>query len=142
MTMTRTDLQQAWSDAAQSGTLLTAKHHPTGLSTTYVPYRSVLSIELANNLDGFIGSGQYTIDSYQNTKYPKSPAYYVVTPTNKQFSVPSSGVPGGSQTPNAAYDTLVFVSGSKQGWHCYGESSTAIQKNVAAKSLTFNQRIV
>jgi hypothetical protein len=47
--------------AANNGTLLTPKHDPYNLSTTYNSFRTVLSHDLADNLEVFISSGNFFI---------------------------------------------------------------------------------
>lgn len=44
-------------DAAENGTLMTPKHDPANLSTTFPDYRTVLTTELSPKLESFIKSG-------------------------------------------------------------------------------------
>ena len=126
--MTRDEALGHLGSAAKNGTLMTPRHDPGDLATTYSDYRSVLSFELAKNLEGFIASGQFKITEYQNSAYPASPIYLELQPSpNSSFSIPASGVPGNSPMATTALDRLIAVSGHNQGWHMFGESSAVIQ---------------
>ena len=117
--------------AAQAGTLLTPKHDPNNLSTAHRSYRSVLSYELATNLEEFIKSEDFQIREYENVKQPDSPVYIEIIPNEDScFSVPASGVASNYLMPTEALDRLVAVSGSRQGWHLYGESQNTILKKI------------
>jgi hypothetical protein len=134
--MTRDNVLKELSAAANNGTLLTAKHDPDNLGTTYADYRSVLSFELSKGLEGFISSGQFKIVEYENSVYPTSPTYLEIEPSaNSSFSVPASGVPGNSPMATKALDRIVAVSGHNQGWHVFGESSVVIQQKITAGEL-------
>lgn len=123
-------------EAAKNGTLLTPKHDPNNLGTTYANYRSVLSFELAKNLEGFINSGEFKIIEYENSVYPKSPIYLELEPAaHSSFSIPASGVSGNSPMATTALDRIVAVSGSNAGWHIFGESSSTIQQKITAGDL-------
>lgn len=122
--------------AAKNGTLLTAKHDPDNLGTTYTKYRSVLSFDVANNLEEFLASGDFKIVEYRNSHHQKSPIYLELEPdANSPFSVPASGVPGNSPMATTALDRLVAVSGHNQDWHMFGESSATIQQKRNAGDL-------
>jgi len=71
--MTRDEALTHLRDAAHNGTLMTPKHDPGKLGTTYAEYRSVLSFELASNLENFINSGEFKIVEYQHAPYAASP---------------------------------------------------------------------
>jgi len=139
--MNKTTLQNMWLEAAKADTLLTPKHDPTGLGGPWKSYRTVLSSDMSQNLDGFISSGEFKATYYHNTDKPATPDYYAVESTTPQFSIPASAVPKLSMTPDAPKDRLIFVSGEDQGWHCFGESSLRIQQRVAAGTLVFKESV-
>ena len=60
--ITRAQLEAEWSNAATSGTLLTAKHDPNGLGTAWASYRTVLTPSLSDSLEAFVKSGQYSCE--------------------------------------------------------------------------------
>lgn len=120
-------LIRGWSDAATSGSLLTAKHDPNGVVAPATSYRSVLTCPMSASLETFVQSGQYTIKQYDDQQYPKGAGYFEVVPDPPSgFNVVGSGVPSGSMAPSGSLDRLVFVSGSNQGWHVYAESASDI----------------
>jgi hypothetical protein len=139
MNYSRDRLVGYWSGAAAANTLLTPKHHPTGLSTTYEGFKSVLTPDLAQNLEGFIGSGNYSIAHFQNTGFPSTPDYFVIGPKDGAFTVPGSGVYGNSSLVLWPCDRLVVVSGFNQGWHIYAELSSNIKLAQENGTLIFNQ---
>jgi len=113
--------------AANANTLLIAKHDPEQLCITFDKYRSVISHDLANNLDNFIESNNYEVDSYENKRFPNSPQYYVITPNvDSGFSIPASGVTANSVFATSTLDRLVVVSGASIGLHIFGECSSII----------------
>src|SRR5262245_23804092 len=108
--MNKNDLLIQWGQAAESGSLLTAKHDPNNLTITWPKFRSVLSYELSTSLEGFIKSGDYSINHYRDASYPKGSGYFEVTPNpGSTFSIPGSGVESGSITPTRALDRLILV---------------------------------
>ncbi len=125
-----------WSKAATSGSLLTPKHDPNGVSVPVKSYRSVLTVEMSASLEAFVLSGEYTITHYEDTKYPGGAGYFEVAPAPASgFSVVGSGIPSGSIEPSGSLDRLVFVSGSNLGWHVHAESASDVAKMVAAGRL-------
>lgn len=140
--MTHDELKQHLEQAAKNGTLMTPKHDPANLSTTYPAFRTVLSVELAQNLEGFISSGQYQVKEYENKAYPSSSLYFEIEPTgNSTFSVPASGVAPNSPFATTTVDRIVAVSGHNQGWHIFGESSVTIQQKHLSGDLDFKGTI-
>src|SRR5438034_3438503 len=134
--MTRDEALVHLQNAAQKGTLMAPKHDPNNLATTYADFRSVLSFELANNLENFINSGEFKITEHQNTAYLASPIYLELEPSqHSTFSIPASGVPGNSPFATTALDRLVAVSGHNLGWHVFGESSAVVQQKIATGQL-------
>ncbi|MBN8616506.1 MAG: hypothetical protein J0L92_38330 [Deltaproteobacteria bacterium] len=132
----REELIRSWSDAATSGSLLTAKHDPNGVVAPAASYRSVLTHQMSASLESFVQSGRYVIRQYHDSQYPKGAGYFEVAPDPASgFSVVGSGVPSGSMAPTGSLDRLVFVSGSNQGWHVYAESTSDIAAMVAAGRL-------
>jgi len=138
---TREQLISYWTGAANANTLLTPKHHPTGLVTTYAGFKSVLTPDLATNLDGFLASGNYSIAQFENRAYPATPDYIVVKPKDAGFSVPGSGVYGHSGLVLWPCDRLVLVSGGAQGWHIYSELQSNIQLAQKNGSLVFKDTL-
>jgi hypothetical protein len=136
--MTLDELKRYLDAEAKSGTLMTAKHDPKSLGTIYAKYRTVLSHEVAEDLEEFIISGEFTVKEYENLKFPASSLYFVIQPTgNTTYSIPASGVPANSPFATSAVDRLVAVSGSNQGWHLFGESNSVIQQKLSAGDLKF-----
>ena len=126
-----------WKAAADAGTLLTARHDPTGLARTFGGYRTILVPELAANLQSFISSESYVIDYYQQKVSGHGAYYYVLTPTDPQYSVAGSGVLSRSQTPTGQCDRLVVVSGKDTSWHLHAEKQTKIDTAIASGNLTY-----
>ena len=124
--------------AYQSGQLVTAKHDPDLLHITWDKPRSVLSYELAHNLEDFILNGDFEVHEYENLKFPNSPKYWEITPApDSTFTVPGSGVQPFHPYPSTVHDRLVVVSGNSQGLHMFAENSSTIQSNCSSGSLTF-----
>lgn len=140
--MTHEELKQHLEAAASDGKLMTPKHDPSNLTTTYPKHRTVLSYEMAEGLEGFISSGQYEVTEYENKRYPNSPMYFEIEPTgNSTFSIPKSGVAPNSPFATSAVDRIIAVSGKNQGWHIFGESSSTIQEKLSAGDLHFKGKI-
>jgi hypothetical protein len=136
--MTHDELKQHLERAAKEGTLMTPKHDPQNLTTTYPDYRTVLSHDLAQNLEGFICSGEYSVKEYENKRLPTNPLYLEITPAgNSTFTVPASGVAPNSPFATSAVDRIIAVSGHNQGWHLFGESSVTIQQKLSSGDLAF-----
>lgn len=134
--MDKLDLQTYLRNAASGGTLLTPKHDPNSLGTLYSGYRSVLTSALANQLDAFLQSGDYTATLYSNPSYPSNPDYVVLVPrSGSSYSVPGSGVPAQSPNPTHPLDCLVAVSGQQQGWHIYCDNLSGIASREATGKL-------
>jgi hypothetical protein len=135
--MDREQLKAQWKAARDAGKFVTLKHDPVSLKTTWNSYRTVLTHEFADNLDDFIDGDKYDIDWCENPG-----AYYVLTPhVDSGFSVTASGVPPRAPVPAHACDRLVVVSGTKQGWHCFGETSAKIQQDLNAGTLQPKKRL-
>lgn len=136
--MDKKELKRQLLLAAKNKTLVTPKHDPNQLSTTYNYYRSVLSHDLYISLDAFIESEDYTVREYRNNNYPYSPLYLEIIPNpSSTFSVPASGVVAYSPMASSRLDTLIAVSGTKQGWHIFGEDSQVTQIQVKNGDLVF-----
>ena len=137
--MTKNELVSSWGQAAESGSLLTAKHDPNNLTIVWPKFRSVLSYELSSSLEQFIKGGEYTINFYQDSLYPGGSGYYEVTPdSGSSFSIPGSGVDSGSITPTTALDRLILVYGKQLGWHAYAETSSYISGAMTSGRLTLS----
>jgi hypothetical protein len=136
--MNKDDVKNHLRNAAQNNLLLTPKHDPANLTTTYSTYSTVLSHDLAQNLDNFIESGEYIVREYHNNLYPNSPYYLEIEPyPGSTFSVPASGVAPYSPLASTALDRIVAVSGTNQGWHIFGEDSNEIALKLNNDNLTF-----
>lgn len=135
--MDKEALQAMWLEALERETLLVPKHHPSGLGEPWKTYRTILTVDMADNLHGFISSGDFKTTLYQNLDKPVSPDYFVVESMTQQFSIPASGVPKFSLAPDEPKDRLVFVSGFDSGWHCFGESSAIIEERALGGRLIF-----
>lgn len=123
--------------ALENGQLLTPKHDPSNLGQLrYSSYRSVLSYELANNLEKFITSENYEVIEYRNvnTKH-KREALLEIIPTDSVFSVPASGVGPDSLTPTEPLDRLVAVWNSTGTLHIFGESLRLIEEKCKSGQL-------
>jgi hypothetical protein len=135
--MDRQQLIGQWTQVAESGTLMSAKHDPNELSITWEKYRSVISFDLSSSLEGFIKSGEYAVNQYYDSLYPSGLGYYEVIPNaGSTFTVPGSGVPSGSVTPTHALDRLILIYGQKQGWHAYAETSSFISGAISSGRLS------
>lgn len=140
--MTFDEFKNHLTTAASNGTLLTPKHDPNNLATVYSSYRTVLSHELANNLEIFINSGDYTVRQFENIKIPNSPLYFEITPNqNSGFNIPDSGVTATSIFATSVVDKIVAVSGQTQGWHLFGEDSSVIQAKENSGDLIFKNNL-
>ncbi len=115
-------------EAAEQGKLMTSKHDPDEIGQfPDDPDRTVLSYDLADNLGRFVRSEKYSVDYYENTRYPNSPDLWVIEPTDSEFDIPSSGITGDSVSTAIGLDRLVVVSGTTQGIHMYGGASAVVR---------------
>lgn len=136
--MTFKDFKNHLITATSNGTLLTPKHDPNNLGTTFSSFRTVLSDDLATNLRSFIISGKYTVTEYENKKLPNSPLYFEITPNQDSgFSIPASGVTANSVFASTIVDKIIAVSGQTQGWHLFGEDSSIIQRKANNGDIIF-----
>ncbi|HAB50886.1 MAG TPA: hypothetical protein DCE80_01680 [Ignavibacteriales bacterium] len=126
--MDKEELKEQLKQAIKNNTLMIPKHNPNMLHNTYDRYRTVLSPKLASNLDGFIESGEYDIEGYNNINYPGKP-YVVIKPYDSSF-VPASGILPYDDFAAHTCDCIIAVSGTRIGWHLYGERSQDIQDNI------------
>jgi hypothetical protein len=128
--------------AALNGTLLTPKHDPYNLGTTFSSYRTVIAYDLADKLQNFISSAQYFVDEYENQRLPNSPLYFEITPKPESgFDIPASGVTACSIFATSVVDRIVAVSGINQGWHVFGEDSSVILRKTSQGDLLFKKRL-
>jgi len=128
--------------AAENGTLMTPKHDPYNLGTIYSSFRTVLSYDLADNLERFIKSGNYSVKKYENKMYPDSPNYFEITPNaDSGFSIPSSGVTANSIFASTTVDKIVAISGKTSGWHIFGEDSSIINTKIKNGDLIFLENL-
>ncbi len=135
--VTKTELQDHLLSAALNSTLMTPKHDPANLTSSFKPFRTALAGGLADNLTNFISGGHYNVSFYENTKYSQSPSVWVLEPTDPAFSVVASGVLPNLLCANITLDRLVVVSGQQQGMHMYGEHSSNIASKAAAGTWVF-----
>lgn len=129
--------------ASNNGTLLTAKHDPYNLGTTYSCFRTVLSHDLADNLSAFLSSGKYTVTEYENKNKKHSPYYFEITPyQDSGFTVPSSGVTSNSIFASSVVDKIIAVPRrTKNDWHLFGEDSSVIQTKSNNGDLLFKNNL-
>lgn len=136
------ELKRHLEDAAENGSLMTPKHDPANLGTTFAQYRTVLTHELAPNLETFIKSGKYSVNEFENTNSPLTPLYFEIIPdTESGFSIPASGVTAYSVFGSSVVDRLVAVSGRTQGWHVFGEDSHVINQKIRNRDLINKRRL-
>jgi hypothetical protein len=64
MPTNRKDLIRNLKQAAKNNTLMTTKHNPNNLGTAMKGFRTVLSFDLASNLNSFIDSEDFRVYSY------------------------------------------------------------------------------
>lgn len=129
--MTFNEFKNHLINAANNGSLMTPKHDPKSLGTSFATYRSVLSHQLSIDLLKFINSNNYTVREYSNLIKPKSPLYFEIIPNKNQgFDIPASGVTAYSPFATSALDRLIAVSGQTQGWHLFGEAKSMIKLKV------------
>lgn len=127
--MDKNDFMNMIFGAIQQGTLMTPKHNPNNLGNiTWPSYRSVLSYDLANNLDIFFKSELFDVIEYENSESQHSPEYYEIIPLASTFSIPASGVMANDLQAIEALDRLIVVNGANQGLHIFGENSNNIQQ--------------
>jgi hypothetical protein len=140
--MTFQDLYCHLKTAAVNGTIMTPKHDPSSLGTSFSRYRSVLSNDLANNLENFITTGDYTVKEFENTRMPSSNLYFEIVPNpSSNFNIPASGVTANSIFATSALDRIIAVSGATLGWHIFGESSIVIQSKANNGDLIFKTNL-
>jgi len=140
--MKKNDIIGQWSSALDSGSFLTAKHDPTGLSIAWDSFRTVLSSEASSSLAGYIKSGDYGIRAFEDKKFPSSSGFFEIVPSGSSpFSVAGSGVASGSITPSGSYDRLVVAYAKKDGWHVYAENSARISSSVADGRLVLKHEL-
>jgi len=130
------------SKSAEDGILMTQKHNPGNLSTSYKSYRTVLSFELASKLNEFIKSGCFDVKYYEDKGAGSSKDYYeIIISSNSTFTVPASGVAPLSPIATSQCDRLVAIIGFKTGWHLFGEESIEIENKVKKGELIFVEEL-
>lgn len=123
-------------EALEAGLLMTPKHDPSNLGRVkYSSYRSVLSYELAKNLEEFIGSENFDVVEYENTNPKHKKELFEIIPKDIMFSVPASGVGPDSLKPTEALDRLIAVWNAGGRPHIFGESSKELQEKEDAGKL-------
>lgn len=137
-TAKRADLVKEWQDKG----LLTAKHDPKNKTTTWASYRTILTHEVADNLDGLIKSGEFDLTHYYDKRFPKSSGVYELTPTGAvQFNVAGSGLGANSLQLSGAKDTLLIASDKSGNWKCYADNASDIQQRVADGRLIISGKL-
>jgi len=127
--MDRKDFIEQLKVALRNDKLVTPKHDPNNLrQITYTSYRSVLSYELARNLEEVITSENYDAVEYRNLdpKHLRQELIEIVFADNL-FSVPASGVAADSSIATEALDRLVAVWNSEGTLKIFDESSEVIE---------------
>jgi hypothetical protein len=133
--MNKDEYAAMWAQLAKDGKLLTSKHDPADLANPRPSERTVIAGDLAPNLPQFFTSAEFELTHYKNPEHPATPDFFEIRPTNPAYSVPASGVDAMGTTPISQCNRLVIVSGSRQGFHVFGESSAEIQRRLAAGTL-------
>lgn len=128
---TKDALAKAIAAAAQNGTLFHPKHDPVSGSIAYPSFRTVVSTAVSSSLEAQIAARAFDVVEYQSVNHPGP--QYVVELTGGATPV-AHGFPSGSTTPATQCDRLVFVSGTTQGLHVYGESQARLDAMVASGS--------
>lgn len=129
-------------EALNRGELMTPKHDPNNLGkTAYASYRSVLSYDLADNLEEFIHSAKFGVRQYDNTHPRHHDEFYEIIPADTMFSIPASGVGPDEFQPNEALDRLVAVWNSGGTLHLFGESSTNIERREREGTLCLKKKL-
>lgn len=131
----KSDFTDQLLQALASGNLLKPKHSLSSLGTSEPHYRTVV-VHDEPALRSFFESGSYSVTSYKNNDPRHTDPYYVVTPDDRNV-VAASGVPANVPDPSHPCDIFIVVSGSSQGLHIYGESSSTIQAKVNAGTLDY-----
>jgi hypothetical protein len=130
--------------ALRNDKLVTPKHDPNNLGQiTYPSYRSVLSCELARNLEEVIASENYDAIEYKNLdpKHQRQELIEMVFP-DKAFSVPASGVAADSSIATEVLDRLVAVWNSEGTPKIFGESSQIIEAKCKSGQLVKKGKLV
>ena len=142
LAMNKQTIITQWSEAVDSGSFLTAKHDPAGLSIGWGTFRTVLSAEASASLGDFIKSGSYGIRVFEDAEFPSSSGFFEIVPSDSApFSVAGSGVASGSLTPSGSYGRLVVVYGKQDGWHVYAEDSARISGSQVSGRLTLKHEL-
>jgi len=129
-------------EALNSGQLMTPKHDPNNLGkTAYAYYRSVISYDLADNLEEFICSAKFDVREHENTNPRHHDEYFEIIPTDIMFSIPASGVGPDELQPNEALDRLIAVWNSGGTLHLFGESSANIEDKVREGTLRLKKKL-
>ena len=81
---------------------------------------------ISQNLDGLIRSGDFSVYDYRDTREGRVDHQYVLDFKDNGFDIPGSGIAPNASQPSFACDTLVVVSGEKQGWHIFADSTSCI----------------
>jgi hypothetical protein len=122
---TRVSLIKELKNALADDTLLSAKHDPNA-TIMWAKFRTVLSPQASASLAEMINSENYELHAYFNGKHNKY-CYTVLPRDSSSYTPVGLGVPSGSLTPSGSHDTFLVCSGSKDGWHIYGERSQDIE---------------
>lgn len=133
--MTKADYIGIFQRAIEEGTFLTDKHHPSGVGVTHDRYRTV-TVQDPSGLYDYLGTGEFILRQYHNSRYPQTPEYIVLCPNAPEY-VAGSGIPPHSVDPTHPCDCLVVASGMKQGWHVHAEQQSEIDTSVDSGRLTY-----
>jgi hypothetical protein len=122
--------------------LITAKHDPEQINITWDTYRTVLTPQAADNLHGFIKSGEYKITHYYDTKFKNSSGFFELEPTgNTPFTVAGSGIASGSVTPSGPKDRIVIACDKSGNWKAYAENASTLQNSLAEGRLQISGKL-
>lgn len=125
-----------WLNSLSKGTLITDKHDPFKLYLTWTSFRTVIAYDW---VDGFLFHMLFELDILPifKLKYNrhKQASYAISIPEDSGFPVPASGVAAGCTEPSSTYNTIILASGSKTGWHAYGENWNDLTTSIKEGSI-------
>lgn len=128
--------QEQWLNALSNRSLVTDKHNPYKLDRIWTSFRTVIAYDW---VDGFLFHMLFELDILPifKLKYNRyKEAFYAISiPEESGFPVPASGVPAGCTEPSSTYNTIILASGSKTGWHSYGENWNDLTTSIKEGSI-------
>lgn len=135
------EIKQLLIESNENEELISEKHDPDRIKDyDEVEWRSVVSKSAKDSMSKFLSEEKYSMDQYKNLNYPNSPLYLTIKPSSDSgMNIPASGVTG--SVPTEQFDMLIVVSGSSQGLHMMGDSSSNINKKIRNGQLTHVKKL-